>query len=45
MKKGFIYAWGSGLCGKLGIEDNGTYNQMLPTRVGTFETKFRTRKF
>ena len=43
--EGFIYGWGNGMCGKLGIEEKCTKNYILPTRVGTYLGKFRRKQF
>ena len=43
--EGFIYGWGNGMCGKLGIEEKCTKNYILPTRIGTYLGKFRRKTF
>lgn len=43
--EGFIYGWGNGMCGKLGIEEKCTKNYILPTRIGTYLRKFRRKQF
>ena len=43
--EGFIYGWGNGMCGKLGIEEKCTKNYILPTRIGTYLGKFRRKVF
>jgi hypothetical protein len=42
-KNRFIYAWGDGMYGKLGVSDD-SKTQTLPNRVGMITKRFRKNK-
>ncbi|KAL4476307.1 hypothetical protein ABPG74_010040 [Tetrahymena malaccensis] len=42
--EGFVYAWGDGMSGKLGVQENNK-NLHLPSRVGMNDVKFRKKVY